>query len=117
MLLTSKIQQVFKKLLVQQVQDQYVRENAQRVNNYLAAQVFLNSNWGFFEIVEQTNGTFVLPHGLGFQPLDVIQTSIKGTGSITWNYAQFTPEDFSFTTAGTSTSDPLHVRLFLGRAT
>jgi hypothetical protein len=41
-----------------------------------------------------------IPHSLGFQPKDIIQTSLTGAGAITYNYATFTNQFIDITTTG-----------------
>lgn len=49
------------------------------------------------------------PHNLGITPKDIIQTSITGTGAVTFNYASFDATNFVITTTG-----PCVVRFFAG---
>ena len=51
-----------------------------------------------------------IPHGLGFKPVDVLQTSLRGAGAITFNYDLFDETNINITTTGACT-----VRLILGR--
>lgn len=52
---------------------------------------------------------FAYPHGLGFKPLDLIQTSLTGGGAITWHYDRFDKSFLYLTTTG-----PCVVRAFVG---
>jgi hypothetical protein len=49
------------------------------------------------------------PHKLGFVPEDVIQTSLRGAGAVTWNYDQFNRDYLDVTTTGACV-----VRAFVG---
>jgi len=51
-----------------------------------------------------------IKHNLGFQPRDIIQTSLTGAGSLTWNYGSFSKTDLDITTTGACV-----VRAFIGR--
>lgn len=96
--------------------DPYVREFAQRVREELKNQVLLRGQWRFVELTFTKNITnFLYPHNLGFQPKDLFQTWKTGTGSIVYNMDRFDPTNIDVTTSGTSASDPLIVRFFLGR--
>lgn len=62
-----------------------------------------------FELAFTSAGTSTIPHNLGFQPKDVIQTSLTGSGALTWNYDLFDRTNISVTVTG-----PCVVRAFIG---
>lgn len=99
------------KLLVQETLDQVARENMKRLQFEITdAQKILKANWKFFELTFETAVTnFKYPHKLTFTPKDVLQTSLKGTGALTWNY-----EEFDFTNLDITTTGPCVVRAFIG---
>jgi hypothetical protein len=79
------------------------------IKDVLLAEPFVNSGFRFMEIAFTAAGTFKVAHGLGFMPLDVVQSSLKGTGAVTWNYASFDKTNLSVTTTAACT-----VRAFIG---
>ena len=96
-------------LLIREMTDEYVRENFQRVKAYLQTEKQL-AGFKFFEIVIPSSVTnFKFKHNLGFVPKDVLQTSLRGTGTLTWNYDHFTRDFLDITTTGACT-----VRAFIG---
>jgi hypothetical protein len=58
-----------------------------------------------------------VPHGLGFVPKDVIQTSLKGSGALSWNYGEFDATNLDITVTGATETDPVIVRAFIGTHT
>ncbi len=97
-------------LLIRDIADRYVRENFQAIDRHLRGQKILSPNWEFVKInvtVAVTN--FKIKHGLGAVPKDVLQTSLVGAGSLTWNYNLFTTEYLDVTTTGACTA-----RAFIG---
>ena len=98
-------------LNVQNIGDLATREALLVVKQELETQPFLNGDWKFFEIEFGRAATaYEFRHGLGFQPKDIIQTSLIGSGTITWNYADFDSTNLNITTSGACT-----VRFFVGR--
>lgn len=98
-------------LLIEQVQDPISRENFLKVNQMVQADPFQKSNFKFFEITftkAETNKK--LPHSLGFLPKDIIQTSLIGAGTVTWNYTLFDSTNLNITTSAACV-----VRAFIGR--
>lgn len=97
------------RLDVQRIQDPIARENFRALNDYLQG---LTNLLGFrhIEIVFPRALThFKVPHNLGFQPKDVIQTSLIGAGALTWNYDKFDSTSLDITTTGACT-----VRAYIG---
>lgn len=91
------------------IEDEYSRENFQRISDFFRVQNHL-FNFKHFEVEFPGAVTgFKFRHGLGFQPKDVIQTSLIGAGSLTWNYTEFNKDTVSMTTTGACV-----VRFFLG---
>lgn len=101
---------MLKRLLLNEMKDQYVQENFIRLQDFLKTTGLLSSDFGFFSItVPSALTNFRFAHNLGFRPLDIIQTSVIG-GTVTWNYASFDDEFLDLTT-----SAALTVRGFAGR--
>lgn len=98
------------RLLIKEITDTYVRENFQKLTNFLSNQKILNGQWAFLTISETvavTNKAY--QHGLKFTPKDVISTSITGVGALTFNYAQFDEKYIYITTTGA-----IEARAFVG---
>lgn len=92
------------------IDDEYVRENFTRLNDFFQKDALLKAGWKFFTLTFSaavTNNK--VRHGLGFKPLDVIQTSIVGPGAVTFNYANFDETTLDITTTGACV-----VRCFIG---
>jgi hypothetical protein len=97
-------------LRLQEIDDAVVRENFERVKADVESHPFLRGSWRFIEL-EFTGAVtnYQHPHSLGFIPQDVIQTSLIGAGSLTWNYSSFSRSHLNITTTGACT-----VRAFVG---
>lgn len=96
-------------LLTQQVTDGTARENFQRLLDFFKIE---NHLFGFkqFELVFTSAVTnYRYRHGLGYLPKDIVQTSLLGPGSLTWNYSLFNAEFLDITT-----TDACTVRVFVG---
>lgn len=92
-----------------------LKENFQRLEDYLSTEVIQNAQWRLIEltfVADVVNYRF--KHNLGFEPKDVIQTSNIGTGTIVYNFALFDKDYIDMTVSGTSTDSPLMVRFVLG---
>ena len=100
------------RFLLDKVKDEYVRDNFRRVKEYLAADIMRKMSFQFFEWELTDSGTYVYPHSLGFQPLDVVQLSVRrpDTATVVWNYDDFTATNVSFTVSAACT-----VRALIGR--
>jgi hypothetical protein len=86
-------------LLVKEMQDSYVRENFMRLQDIIRRLPL--DGFRHLEITfdaAQTNKK--VAHGLGAKPKDVIQTSLTGTGSVTWNYSSFDDTYLDVTSTG-----------------
>lgn len=97
-------------LILKDISDEYVRENFFRLQGFIQKFPLFRGEWYFFEytfagaVTDQR-----LQHGLSFKPTDIIQTSLIGPGSLTWNYDKFTDKLLYVTTTGSCT-----VRAFVG---
>ncbi len=81
------------KLLQKEIKDPTAQENFRRLENHLREQPLLK---GEFQFLTGTLSAKTYPatvgfvHSLGFVPKDVLQTSVTGPGTLTWEYADFT---------------------------
>ena len=97
-------------LILEKVVDAVARENFQKIAQFVVNSDILRPNFKFYEIIftkAETNKR--IPHRLTFVPKDVIQTSLIGPGSLTWNYSLFNKEYLDVTT-----TDACTVRVFVG---
>lgn len=98
-------------LNISDVEDKTLRDNFQKVKDRVEGFPFLRGTWRFQEVAFTASGTFSIAHQLGFVPKDVILTSSVGAGVVTFHYDAFTRDNLSMTTTG-----PVTVRFFVGRA-
>ncbi len=93
-----------------------IQDNFQRLQDKLSADILTSGQWRLMELTFSEDATQRgIPHNLGFVPLDVIETSIKGTGTLTYNFGLFTEQDVVVTVGSTNPADPLVVRFLVGR--
>lgn len=98
------------KLFLEELSDKYLIENFKRIRDTLLESKITNGDFRFFEIAIPGAVTeFKYRHSLTFLPKDVIQTSLIGTGTLTWNYAKFDGTHINLSTDG-----PCTVRAFIG---
>lgn len=98
------------------VQDPVVRDNLDRVQQFVDENVLMRFRGKHVEIERSADGTYTYNHNLGYRPRDVLQTSVRtqGTATIAWNYDSFTTSSVSFTVAGLAANETLTVRAFIG---
>jgi hypothetical protein len=99
------------KLLVNEIEDEYIQDNFNKLQSYINNEVILRPMW-FFVDLTFTGPTIdrLVRHDLKTIPLDVLETYRTGAGSITWEYDKFS-RDF----IKVSASGPCRVRAFIGR--
>lgn len=103
-------------LLIKEILTQEVRENFQRLQDFLSKEPIINGQWRLIELTfDSDQANFKYAHGLKFTPTDIIQTRQTGTGTLAFNYTRFDATNIDLTAAGTSASDPLKVRFLVGR--
>lgn len=104
------------KLLTKEINDVWVRENFKRLNDYFRNDRNLLGFEHFIITVTQTGTNQRLPHNLGYQPFDVIVTSMTGPGVVAFNYALFSKTELDFSvTSGTPTKEnPTVIRAYIG---
>ncbi len=101
---------VLPELITKDIQDPWVRENFFRLQRFLKKFPLFRGEFEFREFKFPAAGTNLkLAHGLGFAPTDILQTSIIGAGTLTWNYASFDKTNLDATVTG-----PCTVRCFIG---
>lgn len=99
------------KLFLAEITDLFIRKNFEKIADAINKNVLLSGQWRFVEITFTGAATnFRYKHNLNFAPKDVIQTSLIGAGTITWNYDRFNSDYLDITTSGALT-----VRAFVGR--
>lgn len=98
-------------LIINELNDKLVRDNFVKLAETLDPNPFVDGQFKHFEITfTQAVTGLNIPHGLGFKPNDLIQTSKTGSGNITWNYTEFDEVNIDVTTDGACV-----VRVLLGR--
>jgi len=98
-----------------QIEDKLVQENFQTLQDFINEEPFLSAEFRLLERSFSSDGVDVkVAHGLSFVPKDLIQTSKKGTGTITWNFDKFDRDSLYATITGTSTTNVLTVRALVG---
>lgn len=91
--------------------DKIVLENFRRIEKVWSNEAILKGSWKFIQItITGAVTNYKFKHYLKFIPLDVIQTSKTGVGSITWNYELFDRDNLDITTTGACV-----VRALVGR--
>lgn len=97
-------------LQLDSIEDKNTRENLQRILDWARFPTPQRGDWKFLEITfGKAVANFKFPHGLGFNPKDVIQTRLTGAGSLTFNYTLFDKVNLDITTTGACV-----VRAFVG---
>lgn len=97
-------------LILKDITDKYIRENFFRLQKFFIKFPLYRTELVFFErnflsaVTSQT-----VAHGLGFKPTDIIQTSLIGPGTLTWEYDKFDAINLVVTTTGAC-----KVRAFIG---
>ncbi len=99
------------RLFLERISDPYTRDQFQKVFEYVRDTAILRGEFKFFSYTfTKAETNYRIPHGLGFLPLDVLQTSLTGAGTLTWNYTLFTDTYLDVTTSAACV-----VRAFIGR--
>jgi hypothetical protein len=98
------------RLLVKEIKDIYIQQNFDMLNKFLGDMALTSAKFQFLELTfTEAQAHLRLPHKRGFVPKDVIQTSLKGTGVVTWHYELFDREFLDISATG-----PCVVRAFVG---
>lgn len=92
------------------IQEPEVREVFQRLMETLNQNPVLSGVFRTVVVkVDKAVTDLKIRHGLRFKPTDIIETSIEGSGTISWNRSQFTETYLSVSTTG-----PVTVRALVG---
>lgn len=95
----------------EQLQDPVARECFQWIVDFVRDVPLLQGNFRHLELeFNKAETNLKVPHNLGFKPEDIIQTSVTGAGSVTFNYNKFDNTNLDITTSGACV-----VRFFAGR--
>lgn len=93
-----------------------IRDNFKKLQDESDTAILNRGKWKFIELRFSSDvAHYKQVHGLSFQPLDVIQVSLIGSGSVTYNYELFDSKYLDLTVSSTNASFPLVVRFFVGR--
>jgi len=98
-----------KRLFVNEVADEYTRENFRTVSEFVRDEALLKGQFKFFEYSFTAAGTHTPLHTLGYKPLDVITLAVSRGATVVWDYDAFTKVTVKLTV-----SAPCRVRVFLG---
>lgn len=100
-----------RKPLVELIEDTNVRESLQWIYEYLSDISLLRGQFQHYSIeFPAPISDERIPHKLGFQPTDVILTSVTGNGAPTFEYDQFDKTSLVISTSGACV-----IRFFAGR--
>lgn len=91
------------------IDDPVVRDNFDRLQQILEADIFRNFRCEHFEFYLPAAGVFEVDHLLGFVPEDVVVTSSSGGAVVDFNLDEATDTSIEITT-----DDETTVRCFLG---
>jgi hypothetical protein len=99
------------KFFLAEIADRYVRENFQKISDYLQSDLFARGKFSFFEYsFTAAAANLTLPHGLKFTPKDVIELHASNGVTVTWHYDNFTRTTIELSSSGAGT-----VRAYIGR--
>lgn len=102
---------------LQQIQDVTVRDNLQKIVDFLLRAPFSGSAFQAVELYVTANATGIkINHALGAIPKDVILTQLSAPSAarLVVNYASFTSSEVSFDVSGLASGEKLHARLLVG---
>ena len=101
----------FPYLFRKEVENEYIRDNFTRLMDYFTKSPVERCGFSFIEIVVTAAVTNLdYPHGLGFQPKDIIVMSVSNNATLTLKYDNFTDSTIRITTSAATT-----VRTLIGR--
>lgn len=95
-----------------EIQDDYIRENFQRIREFFRDDAIIKGQFEFFTVTFASATTLTPLHGLSFTPKDVILLSVTDADSaaITWHW-----DDFSDTTIKVQADAACTIRAYIGR--
>lgn len=95
----------------ERLEDPVARECFQWLVDFLRDVPLLQGSFRHMELKFNKAETNVkIPHNLGFKPEDIIQTSLTGAGTVTFNHDKFNNANLDI-----STTNSCVVRFFAGR--
>lgn len=103
--------------LVNEIVDTYVRENFRRLNAFLGLPGLTLANFQRLEItLNEAKTSFAYPHGLTYQPTDLIVSWLTGPGLVQFEYAKFDSTNIVLSTTGSppTQANPTVVRVLVG---
>lgn len=96
-------------LLTKQIENEYIRQNFERIESLWNDLVFAQGDFRFYEFrIDGAQEAFKLYHHLGFNPNDIFITKAIGS-NFEWNYEGFTDEYVTIKTTG-----DLYLRAIIG---
>lgn len=97
------------KLAKENITDPNARESFKQLQEFLVEETPL-IGFRHFEIsLDAATVNYRFPHSLGFLPKDIIETSVTGSGSVTYNFSLFDDTFLDITVTG-----PCVMRFFAG---
>jgi hypothetical protein len=92
------------------IQDPSAREALQTLKDELNRLTILRGEFRFYELtIDRAVTDYRYSHKLPFRPRDLLQTSVTGTGQVSFSYSDFDETFIQLTTTG-----PVTVRFYLG---
>jgi hypothetical protein len=99
------------KMELRDIKDLVVQENFKRLREFFFTEALLKCDLKFLEInIPAAITNYQYPHGLGFQPLDVLVLHNFSNATVSFNFAKFTDTNI-FITSNASTV----LRILIGR--
>lgn len=96
--------------ILKDIEDEYVRENFNRLNDFMRAFPLFKGSFKFCNLVfDRALTNQKIAHGLGFKPTDVLVSRVLGPGILTFEYLDFDDKSLVITTTGAC-----QVRAFIG---
>lgn len=97
-------------LILKDIDDQYVRENFDRISKEFKGDSIRKAGWKFFEVDFTAGATnFRLKHNLGYRPKDFIATGVTASEAVIFNVDLCDKNYIDMTVSGACT-----VRFFAG---
>lgn len=98
-------------LIIKDIQDQYAKENFNRLVRFVGEQQILDGSWKFFEVdIPSTSSNFVFTHNMGFIPKDIVMLNSIGNQNFRLKYDEFTATNLVIEAGG-----PVILRFLAGR--
>lgn len=99
------------KLIVGDIKDERTRENFKRIEDYFNENTLVNSTWKVFQVeIKAGANLFRVPHGLGYEPSDILVLSSIGDNNFEFD-RELTNDQYVFIRA----AGPVYIRFIAGR--